>query len=138
MNDQKRHLISVNPDLRDRFGHYLNYDLRLRTAAQALGFEFSTLANQAIDATLLDRFVLPTFSNNSWTAGRFRKPGVIDAFARELRESVERTRSGRDTQKHYFMYLGSIAHAAAILQVAAETSEAENHYRINLFYSFRR
>jgi glycosyltransferase involved in cell wall biosynthesis len=135
MNNQKRHLISINPDLRDRFGHYLNYDLRLRATAQVLGFDFSTLANQAIDATAQDRFVLPTFSNNSWTAGRFRKPGVIDAFASELRESLERNPGGRDMQNHYFMYLGSISHAAAILQVAAATSDPANHYRINLFYS---
>jgi glycosyltransferase involved in cell wall biosynthesis len=131
-----RRLISINPDLQDGFGHYLHYDLRLRSAAQDLGLEFSTVANRASDPALLPGALLPTFTNNSWTAGRFRKPGVADAFADELKTAVDRIGSASGAGNSYFMYLGSIAHAAAVLQVAAATRSAANSFRINLFYSY--
>jgi len=124
----------VNPDLQDGFGHYLHYDVRLREEARARGIRFTSLGNKKAAADLAPDFLVPTFSNNSWTAGRFRKPGVATAFARELKGALETGHASESDRRIYYLYLGSVRHAWAVLTLAAANPDALRSFHVNLFY----
>jgi glycosyltransferase involved in cell wall biosynthesis len=124
-------LVSINPDLQNEFGHYLSYDTRLRLEAEKCGITCRILANKLLANHLRNDFTLPTFGNNSWTAGRFRKPGVIDAFTHDLEQAL----ATRRAPAAYFMYMGSIRHASAIMNINARMSRHEDRFLVNLFYS---
>jgi glycosyltransferase involved in cell wall biosynthesis len=135
-------VISINPDLADNFGHFLHYDQILHDDLKAKGISFFSLANKksAFELSKHKRFVLPTFSTNTWEIGLsgklVRKFLSTRRFKRELCDGIDliiRT-THPDHEKIFYFYTGSLYHAKIISVIVAKNKYPGTKFIINLFW----
>lgn len=91
-SDGEEVFISINPDLVNRFGHFLHFDARLAEEASSRGIQFITLASRSLElsAEEVDFPVLPFFSMRIFYANKSRRQNKdyrewALAFANELK-----------------------------------------------------
>lgn len=128
-------LISINPDLENKFGHFLHYDMavssNLNTSTKLIIF-----GKKSIDEDLqkVNRNIIPSFSNNTWDIGR-RHEGITfktKKFKYELLNSI-RIVNELNRNNIYYLYTGSINHAMIIKDIVDEYPETGT-FHINLFW----
>ncbi|MEO1191384.1 MAG: glycosyltransferase [Pseudomonadota bacterium] len=137
-------ILSITPDLRDRIGHFWNYELRLAPKVESGGYPYWIAANadwadsepevstdQAanVDCSLL------TFS---WTLAN--KPEESEAYIHamsqqvmaEFRLAIGRALAATPGRLHVYMYCGSLEHAAIFYELARQEPRLSAH--VNLFW----
>lgn len=116
-------LLSLNADLVDGFGHYLQMDSRLREAATRLGWDFHSLAHRT--STVGNDWVHPTFSAKTYSGPRvplkqwkeLLDHEFVTTFAADLEVQLVRLAvDGRTTI--VYSYMTSVAILAALVLVA--------------------
>jgi len=133
LGSKSKIVVSINPDLKSKFGHFLKYDLIIKdTLSNSQGF--ISLSNRNNIITGYD-FIVPSFTNNSWNIGRqeqvtFERQNL---FETELVNSLDQLSSKySNSEIIVFLYCGSINHAAIISKLAPKFESIE--FRINLFW----
>ena len=122
-------VVSINPNLRNNYGHLLGYDEGLREAARASGAHFLTLGSKNFDGAHADLdgaeiLIEPTFSDNVYAALTRKLPDVDQSavlnFEHELESAVLRhKREHAGKRLAYYLYMGSLPHAVAVANVCA-------------------
>lgn len=136
--------ISVNPDLSNKFGHYLQFDQCFSQALLDEGKSLFCLCNKEIDYIVNSRYgrLIPCFSKKSHEVGMrdYGDGGIVNEFQRELQDGIDRVRSVSGVEADnfaIFMYCGSFQHLVAIKEIAKINSKYS--YYINVFFpSFER
>ena len=121
-NDGRELLVSVNPDLKSDFGHYLNYEKRLAEACSRLGLDHIGLASRELDVQYPG--VVPAFERDSGHYAMFRRlaTGQEAAIALEFHQTLLAAlkplqANGRWSRLHVFMYCGSSQLALQLSQL---------------------
>lgn len=111
-NGERELFVSVNPDLKTDFGHYLNYEKRLAEACARLGLDYIGLASHELSVE--HPGLVPTFERDSGYYAMVRRSaiGKEGAIAREFRQALlaalePSITSGRWSRVHVFLYCGS-------------------------------
>lgn len=129
-------VISINPDLKDKFGHFYHYDARVKNDIPD-GVDFITFSNKALDEDVLkkNKWIFPVFSDHSWTLGRDScRRTIIDyeRFKLELINAYSVLDELYDEITIYF-YTGSFNHALQIMK-AVDLQKITSDIHINLFW----
>jgi len=129
-------LLSINPDLENRFGHYFHFDERLRQAAETLGGRVVTIANRAWTGS--EEGIVPWFTDHSWNLLR-EEPGTSRARFRVEMEAALRTVADADSPHPVgaFLYTGSHVHLAEILAANLQLDSDPLPIAMNLFNSHK-
>ena len=136
MKKTKKILVSINPDLKDDFGHYLHYD---RTVFDNLSEEqyLISLGNKSVEYNMgrENKWINPTFTKQSWDLGRrIKNPSSndLEQFKVELYNAIAQLEV-LNLGKVFYMYTGSIQHAKVILELIEEKN-LSFVFHINLFW----
>jgi glycosyltransferase involved in cell wall biosynthesis len=130
-------VVSINPDLKDKFGHFLGFDLALANESKKSGVPYISLCHS--DAKVSNQEpveLLPTFSKMSWNVYSLTSEQILDQFKNELKSRLLEIRN-RFPRAHLqiVMYLSSEYHYRAILEIAAQFSDPEAlSFHLNLFH----
>lgn len=131
-------MVSVNPDLVNDFGHFLNYEKRIREACAEAGVAYRCLANRKL--TIQDPDLVPTFDHDSGHFALVRRTAAAaeDAIARQFFEALRDALARLDPDRHFeriwlFLYCGSSPLAARLVQFEWD---ARVHVCINAFWDF--
>jgi FkbM family methyltransferase len=126
-------VVSLNPNLRNNYGHLLGYDEGLREAARASGAHFLTLGSVNFHGAHADLdgaeiLIEPAFSDNVYAALTRKLADVDQAavlnFEREFETAVVRhKREHAGKRLAYYLYMGSLPHAVAVASVCARHPE---------------
>ncbi|MBC6416663.1 MAG: glycosyltransferase, partial [Rhodospirillales bacterium] len=135
-------VLSMTPDLKDKIGHFWNYEMRLGPKVEAGGLAYRIASNAGwktvegdgedpneVDASLL------TFS---WTLAN--KPGETQAYIdavgsevlTEFSAAVDRVLKATPGRVHIYMYCGSLEHAAVFYRILRLRPRVSAH--VNLFW----
>lgn len=131
-----RILVSINPDLKDEFGHYLHYDNCIYNHLP-INTNLITLGNKSLDYSLgrENKWIVSSFTNQSWDIGRHSKNPtqiLFSKFKLELYNAILQLDSlGID--KVFYMYTGSFNHIKCIHQLIKEKN-LNFKFHINLFW----
>jgi len=139
-------VLSVTPDLRDKIGHFWNYEQRLGPKIESGGQPYWIAANalwaeadaedEVHDA---DRGTIDcSLYTFSWSLAN--KPEESEAYhvamkiqvLRELRAATERALAASDGRLHVYMYCGSLEHAEILYEIARDHPRMSVH--VNLFW----
>ena len=116
-------VISINPDMKSKFGHFFAIDDKLWRELSSRQINFVSLCNKKCDPRLIEKnsYLMPVFSDFSWDA---LKSEVPSKFKLELFNAVKILKSsfGPDKEFILFMYCSSIAFAYNISEVAQSFS----------------
>lgn len=120
--DGRELFVSVNPDLKTDFGHYLNYEKRLTEACARLGLDHVGLASREL--SVQHPGVVPAFERDSGHYAMVRRTaiGQEEAIALEFRQALlvaleAMQASTRWSRLHVFMYCGSSRLALQLAQL---------------------
>jgi hypothetical protein len=137
-NGERELFVSVNPDLKTDFGHYLNYEKRLAEACDRLGLDYVGLASREL--SVVHPGLVPTFDHDSGYYAMVRRSalGKEEAIAREFRQALLaalelQITSERWSRVHVFLYCGSSSLAVALAEM--DWPECMN-LCINAFWDF--
>jgi glycosyltransferase involved in cell wall biosynthesis len=122
----KRVIITISPDLDDRFGHHYNMDRYLRTIARENGDELISLCSVNLDPQMRDEhnWLMPAFEGRTWYSLRDEK--VIRRKANKFTEDLKRAMAvverafEPDTQFSLYMYTGNLPLAKAVAAFAQD------------------
>lgn len=123
-------VVSVNPNLRNNYGHLKAYDDGLKEAVEGLGGQFLVFASKdyqaAKDPALINAtdYISPVFSDNVYGSLTRLMPDVDQAsvirFEQEFEAAVIQAKTDRPGVPHaYYLYMGSLPHAIAMANVCA-------------------
>ena len=120
----KKVVITISPDLEDRFGHHYNMDKYLRDIAHADGNELISLCSANLDPLMRDEhnWLTPAFNVRTWYSLRDEK--VIkrksNQFKQDLRKALAVIEKAHDPDMRYtlYMYTGNLPLAKAVAEVA--------------------
>jgi hypothetical protein len=131
-------LLSLNPDLVNDFGHFLNYEKRIREACTEAGIDYRCLSNRALG--IQDPGLLPTFEHDSGHYSLVRRAAAGDeqAIAREFVDAVNDALARLDPDRQFdqvwlFLYCGSSALAA---KLATFVWDPRVRVCVNAFWDF--
>ncbi len=139
-------LLSINPDMRNRIGHFWNYERRLGPKVEAGGLryeiatsvEWAEAAEEGEDTDADSFFIDCSLYTYSWTLAN--KPEESAAYHQRLGEAVrdeftaaiDRALLRCKGQLHVYMYCGSLEHAAILYEIALERPRVS--LLVNLFW----
>tara|TARA_R110000868_G_scaffold107263_4_gene293403 strand:- start:19740 stop:24062 length:4323 start_codon:yes stop_codon:yes gene_type:complete len=120
----KRVVVTISPDLDDRFGHHFNMDSYLRRIARDKGDELISLCSLKLDPQLRDEhnWLVPAFEGRTWYSLRDEK--VIRRKTKKFTEDLKRAMAvierafEPDTQFSLYMYTGNLPLAKAVAAFA--------------------
>ena len=127
-------VVSINPNLRNIYGHLKAYDDGLRQATLSRGGGFRVLASRELnvseDSALEEggSYTEAVFSDNVYCA-LTRQLSAVDQdailrFEAEFEASVIRHKSQRPGVRHaYYLYMGSLPHAIAMANVCVRHTD---------------
>jgi glycosyltransferase involved in cell wall biosynthesis len=131
-------LLSLNPDLVKDFGHFLNYEKRIREVCVEAGITYRCLASSRL--AIQDPDLLPTFKHDSGHFSLVRRgaAGEESALARQLFEAVRDALARLDPDRQFdrvwvFLYCGSSLLAARLVEFEWD---ARVRVCINAFWDF--
>lgn len=131
-------LISINPDVKDFFGHYLAFDERMKEDVLGANGDFLTLGNNKLLPEIEQEysFIAPTFSDNSWALRREDNvPAYMENFKGELTGAVKEIEAADGTTKNiFYMYLAHPRHIPLVLDVAREAGQG-HEFILNIFWA---
>jgi hypothetical protein len=115
-------LVSINPDARDLYGHWIGYDDRLAEQCACLGVPFVSLANQGLQSEILNTrpYYRMAFRFDTWEVEASEEINLerIARFEEILAREVSRLLSVHSGKRLLlYMYTGSLPHALAIFRV---------------------
>ncbi len=126
---------SLNPDLIDGFGHYLHYDLKIKSNLPATVQSFRIFANQSFIDSEKTSFIQSAFAKKTYDVIPAFDYAALDSFkadcSRILRE-INTENSG--SHKVVYLYMGSVWHAWALAEVIASQPVKNAVFKINLFH----
>ena len=114
--DGDRLVVSINPDLKDDFGHFYHYDVRVGENLPPSD-RLVVWANSQADVAGSQMQILPTFRRNSFQIRSRIKQDVSDSFRSELIGQLQRLSLLRE-QKTLYMYTCDLSHAEIVLELA--------------------
>ncbi len=136
-------VLSLTPDMRDRIGHYWNYEQRLAPKVEAGGIRYwiaasvewaaqndpGENANQYLDCSLYTySYTLANKPDES--------PQRLQQLARKVTEEfsmvVDRALASCKGRLHVYMYVGSLEHAAILYEIALLRPRVS--VQVNLFW----
>lgn len=130
--------VSLNPDLRTDFGHFLNYERRLRECCERAGHAYACLAHSDVAVDWPDTIaVFPSDSGHYALLRREANDGwrpIVHEFHRVVTVTLEALRRREDAERIVlFLYCGSslLANRLADLQWPTGTEVV-----INAFWDF--
>lgn len=133
-------LVSVNPDVSNEYGHWIWYDRRMAEAAKAKGIHFVALGNRKLKDELIERegHLRRAFTHESWGVGNVPMERIslirLREFEASLRDQIVRLREERPRhQRVFYLYTGSIPHAAALYRVARDNPD--EFFVVNTFWT---
>ena len=137
--EPKTVIVTVSPDLTDKFGHHYNMDAFLRDQAHAAGQELVSLCSISLDRQLADHgnWLAPAFTVKSWHS---RLEDAVVArkrrtFESELRKGLSVVMAAFEpgTKFVLYMYTGNLPLGKSLAAVAAEHEGVEAH--VHHFYA---
>ncbi|MDR6267576.1 hypothetical protein [Roseobacter sp. N2S] len=121
-SDKKRLLISVNPDLKTDFGHFLNYEKRIRNACAEAEIDHVCLSHKTCQISY--DWLLPTFSQDSGHFSLLRRDAlnreekIANQFLNELANGLKKVSEWEQyNEVGVFYYCGSSKLAVALSEV---------------------
>lgn len=133
-NTCNNHIISINPDLEDAFGHYLHYDLCIENSLDK-NTDLYILSNKKAKDDLLktNRKIIPTFRDKSWNIGLPEQRTIYmdQIFKLEFKNFLN-IFEDLDGEKIFIFYTGSLTHAILFLDIIEE-NKININIHINLF-----
>lgn len=131
-------ILSLNPDLVDKVGHYWNYEAKLQPEMQARGCLYRVAASTMIGSDLVAELssdgtavidgitVDPCLSVHSWTLAN--RIGVrTDSFEEveasvfaEFERAIDRARAAAPGELLVYMYTGSFEHLNILYQISRD------------------
>lgn len=130
--------VSLNPDLINDFGHFLNYEKRLREACSLADIEYVCFANDAL--TIDDASLIRVFKQDSGYFSLTRRSTVNDEkrIGLELRDAVTSALQKLDLLGHHdeillFLYCGSSSLAVALAEL---NWDSRIRVCVNAFWDF--
>jgi hypothetical protein len=130
--------VSLNPDLINDFGHFLNYEKRLREACSLADIEYVCFANDAL--TIDDSALIRVFKQDSGYFSLTRGSAVNEEkrISLELRDAVTSALQklgllGRHHEILLFLYCGSSSLAVTL---AEQSWDSRIRVCINAFWDF--
>ncbi len=142
--DEIATVLSITPDLRDRVGHYWNYEQRLGPKLEAGGLRYEIAASvewaeaegdpSEVEAFKVD-CSLYTYSyalaNKPLESDDYRER-IGDSVKEEFTAAIDRALERCKGQLHVYMYCGSLEHAAILYEIALERPRVS--IQVNLFW----
>lgn len=140
--DSRYLYVSVNPDLRTHYGHFLHYERRMKEVFDANNCDFICLANVSVES-LNEGFIIPTYTHDSGHYSFYRASAknicwetATNEFLYLLASSVK-TFLSKSNKRYagikYFMYTGSVRLA---YQLSRVFDEPKSTFVINGFWDF--
>lgn len=129
-----RIIVSINPDLKDEFGHWLHYDRRL---AETTGDLFVAMAHVDLAVNPPDLLALPVFTH-PMRETRVDETGEKAArVGEEFRGALEMLLADLPgaTRVHCIMYTGDLSYVDALEPVFASLG-GRARLSVNLFFTF--
>ena len=133
---RKKLVLSINPDLKDTFGHFYHYDARIKNALPC-ECDYITLSNKGANEELLkkNKWIMPVFGDQSWTLGRVSSKGTVvdrECFKVEFLNAYLNLHNVYDEIVIYF-YTGSFVHAEALMDLSRKMPGSPEIH-VNLFW----
>ncbi len=127
------HYISINPDLVHEFGHFLQFDLRIKEALKE--GSFSILANKQCSAQLLNNYpnLYPVFRKTTFRDIPLPDFESLHSFKSGMRKFCQNLTAEKTSTTVFYMYMGSVWHAFAILELIHAFPTHPWTFHINLF-----
>lgn len=132
-------LLSLNPDLKGRFGHYLHFDGKLSYAAKQRNVELLTLASRDVDLKesdadwpVLPFFSLPLFHSNK--SNNYNQPYKEweKGFRREVEGLIGVLEESKDKTIRVFLYMGTPRASSAIIECLQNVNLPHVEWILNL------
>lgn len=136
-------IISINPDVKDHFGHYLAFERRLADEAARMNLEYLVLGSLMAGRDIQDLIPLhPTFQHNSWAT---YAPGILrdtsldyyrcaKDFEQRITAAIKKLGiDDSDTTNIFFMYLAHPRHVAGAIRLG-ELFGGRHPIVLNLFW----
>tara|TARA_B100000212_G_scaffold342123_2_gene327780 strand:+ start:37920 stop:40418 length:2499 start_codon:yes stop_codon:yes gene_type:complete len=132
-------VISINPDLCTKFGHYLQFDDCFSQTLCKAGSVLYCLSYHQLDYYVNTKFarIIPVFKKKSHELGMRDRGdgGEIKRFKDEFLDGFKQIKKLRGNKKEtysVFMYCGSFQHIEAFEILCKENSDI--HFYINMFF----
>jgi glycosyltransferase involved in cell wall biosynthesis/archaellum component FlaC len=127
----KRVVVTVSPDLEDRFGHHYNMDNYLREQVQERGDAFISVCSLKVDQRLADEcaWLIPAISLKTWWS--LRDQNVIARkcaeFERDMRKALKVIDEayGAETPMTVYMYTGNLPLGLALKAALADRANVK-------------
>ncbi len=136
-------VLSLTPDMRDRVGHFWNYEHRLTPKVEAGGLRYWIAANvewtgQNDGEETSQQYLDCSLYTYSYSLGNKpnESPDKLQAVARdiaaEFSDTIDRALANCSGRLHVYIYVGSLDHAAILYEIALLRPRVSLH--INLFW----
>lgn len=134
INFKEKNFISINPDLKEVFGHYLHYDLKVKKNIPE--GSFIILGNKDLNHSIKKEypFTLPIFSKTTYDDIPLLDLKSLETFKSELAKAIQSINKQSKEENIFYMYMGSIWHALALLEISLKYPNPKNTFYINLFH----
>jgi glycosyltransferase involved in cell wall biosynthesis len=128
-----RVVVSLNPDLKDNFGHWAHYDRRLAETTPDL---ILVLANKELSINPVEFFTVPAFGDDVFAIKNQYTPESRQRLKNEFRDAVEQVLAQLDgkTRLDFIMYSGDVTYVEALEEIFQQMTSRAN-LSLNLFYA---
>lgn len=130
--------VSLNPDLVTDFGHFLNYEKRLREACQQVGMDYRCFANRGVSVEAPG--IVPVFEHDAghYSLMRSVSAGKEAVIAQSFGDTVRAAIAQVDPDRHYeriyvFSYCGS---SRLAVRLADQAWDPRVLLCVNAFWDF--
>jgi|GEM_PF-3194801 len=131
---KKTFYISVNPDLKDSFGHFLHYDMRIFDTLDN-GEDLLSLGSKELSILDSPYCIQPVFSRNTWNLRSFDLSPHYQVFKGELASEL-RLISLINREICVYIYPGSMQFYALVIDLISLYPELRKiNFKINVFYT---
>jgi glycosyltransferase involved in cell wall biosynthesis len=128
-----RVVVSINPDLKDNFGHWAHYDRRLAETTPDLVL---ALANRKLSTNPVEFFAVPSFTDDVFAIKNQYTPQSRLRLENEFRDVVDQVLAQLDanTRLDFIMYSGDVTYVEALDEIFQQLAPRAS-LSLNLFYA---
>ncbi len=127
-------VFSLNPDLIDGYGHYLHYDLKIKSHLSSQVSDFYIFAHQSYQHTGNQNFIIPTFAKKTYDDIPLLSYSDLEKYKDGLRKAFAVIDKTDADKKVVYQYMGSIWHAWALAEIMQEIPLQNTTFKINIFH----